>query len=162
MERTKDGNWVKVVVRLEKDEDDYPPADYENLWAVPVSEGLFRIDNIPFFARSIALGDVVSAVTEQGLLHFKEVVRPSGHSTLRIIVYDESGVPAVLEHFIRLGCSGEGSHIPGLIALDVPPSVPMDVLRRELDAGQAQQRWDYEEACLGQPESEAPLRGDSQ
>ncbi|HYO52303.1 DUF4265 domain-containing protein [Archangium sp.] len=149
MTSSKNGDWVKVVVKLEKDEDDYPPADYENLWAVPVGGGLFRIDNIPFFAKSIALGDIVSADPEQGLLKFKEVVKPSGHSTIRLIVYDEAEVPSVLEHFEKLGCTNEKSHIPGLVALDVPPSVSLDALRQVLDSGMEQKRWDYEEACLG-------------
>jgi hypothetical protein len=140
---------VKVVVALEKDEDDYPPADYENLWAVPVGQGLFRIDNIPFFAQSIALGDIVAASPEEGFLHFKEVVQPSGHSTVRLIIYDKAEVPKVIEHFKQLGCESEGSHIPGLIAFDVPPSVSWTVIQRELEAGHMQERWDYEEACLG-------------
>lgn len=150
MHHTPDGNWVKVVVALEQDEEGYPPAGYENLWASPVEEGRFRIANIPFFAKSIALDDIVSAVPEQGLLSFKEVVQPSGHSTLRLIIYNEAEVPSIIEHFTRLGCESERSHIPGLIALDVPPTVSLAVLKQELDSGHAQQRWDYEEACLGQ------------
>jgi hypothetical protein len=149
---------VKVVVALEKDEDDYPPADYENLWAVPVGEGLFRIDNIPFFAQSIALGDIVAASPEEGLLRFKGVVQPSGHSTVRLIIYDEPEVPKILEHFNQLGCESERSHIPGLIALDVPTSISWSVIQRELEAGHAQARWDYEEACLGQLDEEGALR----
>ena len=153
MRHTPDGSWVKVAVALEKDEEDYPPAGYENLWAMPAGEGLFRIANIPFFARSIALGDIVSAVPEQGLLCFKEVIQPSGHSTLRLIVYDEAEVTSIIEHFTQLGCESERSHIPGLIALDVPPSISLAILKQELDAGHTQERWDYEEACLGQPVS---------
>ena len=150
MTSSQDDNHVKVVVALEKDEDDYPPADYENLWAVPVGEGLFQIDNIPFFAQSIALRDIVAASPEEGLLRFKEVVQPSGHSTVRLILYDEAEVPKVLERFKQLGCESERSHIPGLIAFDVPPSVSWAVIQKELEAGHAQERWDYEEACLGQ------------
>ncbi len=30
---------VKVVFKLEKDEDDYLPADYESVWSLPVGEG---------------------------------------------------------------------------------------------------------------------------
>lgn len=146
----RDGNWTRVVVALEKDEDDYPPADYENLWTLPVGDGLFRVGNIPFFARSIALGDIVSAVPEHQLLRFKEVVQPSGHSTIRLIIYNEAEVPSVIEHFKRLGCEIERSHISGLIALDVPPSVPLAKLKNEFELGRTQDRWDYEEACLGQ------------
>lgn len=139
---------VKVVFKLEKDEDDYPPADYEGLWAIPVGEGLFQLDNIPFFANEVALGDVVSAVPEGGELRFQKVVRPSGHSTLRLIIYDKDEVPAVRKLLEERGCPSEGSHIPGLISVDVPPSIPLATLRPMLDEGEARERWGYEEACL--------------
>jgi hypothetical protein len=148
MGSTDTDGMVKVVFELEKDEDDYPPADYEGLWAIPVGEGLFQIDNIPFFAQEIALGDVVSAIPEGGELRFQQVVRPSGHRTLRLIIYDKEQVPAVRKLLEERGCASEGSHIPGLISVDVPPSVSLAMLRSLLDAGEAQERWGYEEACL--------------
>lgn len=139
---------VKVVVKLEKDEDDYPPADYEGLWARPLGEGLFQIDNVPFFARGIAHGDIVSASEGTQEFRFLEVVKPSGHSTLRLIVHDENDIPSVKAMLEKLGCSIERSHIPGLISLDVPPTVYMESLKSVLDEGEAQERWGYEEACL--------------
>jgi hypothetical protein len=42
------------------------------------------------------------------------------------------------------------SHLPRLIAIDVPPSVSLQELKKVLDAGQEQDRWGYEEACLPQ------------
>ncbi|NMO14677.1 DUF4265 domain-containing protein [Pyxidicoccus fallax] len=139
---------VKVIFKLEKDEDDYPPADYEGLWARPLGAGLFQLDNVPFFARGVAYGDVVSASSVEQELRFQEVVRPSGHSTLRLIVHDEEDVPAVKALLEKLGCSIERSHIPGLISVDVPPQVSMAALKPVLDEGEAQERWGYEEACL--------------
>lgn len=144
--RTEDR--VKVVVKLDKDEDDYPPADYEGLWAHPLGENLFQIDNIPFFARGIAWGDIVSASRVEQEFRFLEVVKPSGHSTLRLIIYDEKDTPSVQAQFEQHGCSIERSHIPGLIAVDIPPTVSMATLRPFLDEGEAQGRWGYEEACL--------------
>ena len=76
---------MKVLFDLEQDEDGYTPASAETLWAIRVGEGLFRIDNIPFFALGIAVEDVVSAVPEEGVFRFKEVVHPSGHGTLRVV-----------------------------------------------------------------------------
>jgi hypothetical protein len=144
-------DMVKIVFKLEKDEDDYPPADYESVWALPLEEGLFQIDNIPFFVTGIALGDVVSAISDGDELRFQEVVRPSGHSTLRLIIYDKSEVPTVRKLLEERGCTSEGSHIPGLISVDVPPSVSLAALRAMLDEGEAQERWGYEEACLASP-----------
>ena len=55
-----------IIVPMEQDEDGYPPAGSERLWALHVGEGRYRLDNIPFFARVLALGDVVSVVPEEG------------------------------------------------------------------------------------------------
>jgi hypothetical protein len=51
---------VKIGFKLERDKDDYPPADYEWMWANRVSSSTFKIDNIPFFAKGIACGDIVT------------------------------------------------------------------------------------------------------
>lgn len=151
MSDERGSNWVKVVVALEQDEDDYPPAAYENLWASPVEAGLYKIDNIPFFAMGIALEDVVSAELDQGVLLFRKVVRPSGHSTIRIFTEDTEQVPALRAFFAELECLSEQSHISGLIALDVPPSVSLEPLRQFLAEGAAEDSWGYEEACLADP-----------
>jgi hypothetical protein len=146
MSETRMEERVKISVALEKDEDDYPPADFESLWASPLGEGLYRVENIPFFAEGIALGDVISARPDQGLLRFQGVVQPSGHKTLRVIVYDKREVSAVRELLKRQGCDVEQSHIPGLISVDVPPSASLMEVRRVLAEGEAQERWGYEEA----------------
>ena len=142
---------VKLLFPLEQDEDGYPPAAAETLWAVREGEGLFRLDNIPFFATGVALGDIVSGVPEASFYRFQEVIRPSGHSTLRIAVTEAADVPAVRRLFEQAGCATEQSHLPRLVAIDVPPAVPLDSLRPLLDSGREQDRWDYEEACLGHP-----------
>jgi hypothetical protein len=139
---------VKILFHLEQDEDGYPPASVETLWAFELGEGLYKIDNTPFFATGIAVEDVISAEPEAGMLVYKEVVHPSGHSTLRVVVYNHDEVPEVRGLFKQLGCPTEQSHLRGLIAIDVPPSVSWDELKRVLDTGRAQDRWDYEEACL--------------
>jgi len=44
---------VKVYFDLEKDADGYPPVNSESMWAVPMGEFRFRIDNIPFFVYGV-------------------------------------------------------------------------------------------------------------
>jgi hypothetical protein len=55
MKDTGSERHVKVLFQLEQDEDGYPPASVESLWALPKGEGLFQVDNIPFFATGVAL-----------------------------------------------------------------------------------------------------------
>jgi hypothetical protein len=148
MSGTSSEHHVKVLFHLEQDEDGYPPARVETLWAIEMRDGLYKIDNIPFFVTGIAVEDIVSAEPEAGMLVYKEVVHPSGHSTFRVVVYNHDEVSGVRGLFKQLGCSTEQSHLRGLIAVDVPPSVPWDDLKQVLDTGRAQDRWDYEEACL--------------
>lgn len=148
MSTTPSTSHAKLLVHLEQDEDGYPPTTEESLWVLPMGEGLFQVDNIPFFAWDLALGDVVAAEPEEGAWRFKKVVRRSGHATLRLIIYDVAEVPAVIDRFSKLGCLSERSHIPGLIALDVPPSTPWSEVRRLLNEGEAEERWGHEEACL--------------
>jgi hypothetical protein len=150
MTNTGSERHVKILFHLEQDEDGYPPASVESLWALPKGEGLFQVDNIPFFATGVAVGDLVSATPEEGAFLFQDVVQASGHSTLRLAISEAADVPAVRALFEQKGCSVEQSHLPRLIALDVPPSVPLGSLRPVLMAGQEQGRWDYEEACLAE------------
>ena len=147
----KSENLVKVFFELQQDEEGYPPVVCESVWATPVAQGLYRLGNIPFFARGVSYEDVVSAVRkDDGTLGFVEVVRPSGHSTLRVIVYEESDAPGLRHELEELGCDTEQSHIPNLFAVDVPPSVSLEAVRQLLDADTASEHWEYEEACLGE------------
>ncbi|HYO54095.1 DUF4265 domain-containing protein [Archangium sp.] len=143
---------VKIIIPLEQDEDGYPPAGAESLWAVQVGEGRFQVQNIPFFAPGIAWGDIISATPEEpgreSVLRYQQIVHRSGHSTLRVFIYDESEVPAVCTLLEQLGCDTERSHLPRLVAIDVPPEVSLEKVRKLLDPGRAQERWDYEEAYL--------------
>jgi Domain of unknown function (DUF4265) len=155
MEESQAGSPVKVVVLLEQEEEDYPPVDYEELWTTPLGEGLYRIESIPFFARGIARGDIVSAVEEEEALIFQGVEEQSGHSTIRLVVYNADAVPAITERFERLGCLSETTFTK-LVALDVPPSLSLESLRERLDLGFTQGQWDYEEASIFHPKEELP------
>ena len=77
---------VKVLFRLEKDEDGYPPVEVESLWGIVRLDGV-EPDNTPFFARGVALGDIVNLrKASDGALEFESVARRGGHSTYRILV----------------------------------------------------------------------------
>jgi hypothetical protein len=114
-------NHVKIGFYLEQDEDGWPPVTRENLWAVDLGDGRYRIDNIPFYALGISDGDIVAAVTEQdGRLVFSELVEATSNSTFRLIVYNEDEPSEVRKMFRDLECPSElvghrfiSVHIPG-------------------------------------------------
>ena len=138
----------KVAFELKQDEDGYPPVSVETLWASQVGPDLFRLDNIPFYAREVSSEDVVRTEVKFGRNVFQEVVHPSTNSVFRIFVTAESDVPAARASFKYLGCESELSNIPKLFAVEVPGIVPFGPVATLLDDGLEGKRWEYEEACL--------------
>jgi hypothetical protein len=150
IENKEDFKWVKIAFRLEKDSDDYPPADWEYLWAKQVESDLYEIDSIPFFVKSIAVGDRVKASKVDKELVFDHVVTFSGHTTLRVVVHDVSRMQYFRDELVKLGCKSELSHIPGLLAVNVPPEIDYSIIRNFLDREEDAKSLGYEEAALGQ------------
>jgi hypothetical protein len=142
---------VKINFRLERDNDDYPPQDIESMWAVPVGSDTYRLDNVPFFVRGVSSADIVRAKQEDGVLFFASLVEAGGHSTVRVLFWDRNETQAVRDELRAMGCSSEGTHIPGLVAVDIPPSVRYADVRDFLMAGEQNQRWEFEEGCVAQP-----------
>jgi hypothetical protein len=126
------------------------PIEIESMWAVVADDG-YRLDNIPFYARGYALGDIVSASPDDGgMLRCTGLVRASGHSTIRILCTATDRVPGIRADLSAMGCDSEADS-PVLVAIDVPPTVPYAQVRAYLEEklrlGEID---DYEEGCLGQ------------
>jgi hypothetical protein len=156
----REETYERILFHLDRTEDDWPPAATETLWAQPTGDGYYEIDNIPFFVKSIAVGDVVAAHMEDGMLTFDRLVRPSGHSTLSVIVSASTTVQTVRDELRAMGCDSELSHLPRLFSVDVPPEVDLRVIQAYLVQGNGEDRWDYAELCLGHEES--PTDSDGQ
>ena len=140
--------YQKVYFHLQQDEDGYPPQEWESLWAKEIEPGLFQIDNIPFFVQDVSDEDVVSTEVRDGELHFKQLIRLSGHSVLRVLLYDVKDVDWLRGELRKIGCSSELSHIACLISVGVPPTASLDLVRQFLDQGEKEERWGYEEASI--------------
>ena len=75
---------------------------------------------------------------------------PSRHSTLRVILFDERMVADLRTQLRNVGCATELGHVPGLLAVDVPPEVSLQAVRDLLDDGEHAGHWEYEEAAVRQ------------
>ncbi|MGW7265689.1 DUF4265 domain-containing protein [Streptomyces sp. NPDC054842] len=147
-----EGPYVKVHFRLEV-EGDWPPASVESLWAVDQGDGTVRLDNIPWFVRGVACGDVVATEPDEKGVHWGgDVVRRSDNCTIRLIVFRDSGSEAarqsVIDAFREVGVDGEGIERFGMVALDVPPTADLAKVQRLLKHGVAEEWWDMEEGCI--------------
>jgi hypothetical protein len=158
---------VKLHFRMEVDEDGWPPASVESLWAVDLGDGTVRLDNTPWFVRGVASGDIIQIdVDQDGLWWAGETIRASEHCTIRLIVLKDGGSAAargsVLEIFHRLGTTGEGIEQFRMVALDVPPTADLARIRKLLEHGESEGWWHWEEGCVtaawtaGEPDEGQP------
>lgn len=138
----------KILFYRESDEYGYPPQEWESMWAEQVGKNLYRLDNIPFFARRVSCDDVVRVVMDEGVLIFDEVIEYSSNSTIRIFVFESQDVEEVQSELVRLGCQFEGTGISKLIAVNVPADAQLDQLLTYLKSGIDEHKWELEESSL--------------
>jgi Domain of unknown function (DUF4265) len=124
-------------------------SEVESMWAVE-RDGGYEIDNIPFYAKEVACGDLVAARRDdEGALWFVKLIKASGHSTLRLLFARADDVQATREELRRMGCASEVSDMPRLVGVDVPPAVDYEKVKARLQQGEHDGCFEYEEACLG-------------
>ena len=78
---TDETQLAKVEFRVEYAEGE---VDVETLWATPLDNDLYRLENSPFFAYDVSWEDVVEALREapEGFQVFQRVVERSGNRSL--------------------------------------------------------------------------------
>jgi hypothetical protein len=118
---------------------------YENLWAEPLPDGLYKIMNVPFYVYGVSVGDFVSASPDSdGRLHFSQVVAPSGATTLRAltgkVTIEYQQVQTMIKMLESLGCQIEVRK-PNMIAISVPAAVRLGSVTDFLSSEDL--RWEY-------------------
>lgn len=139
---------VKIVFELEQDEDGWPPAGAESVWAVDLGQDLYRISNIPFFVPLLSMEDIIIAKKEEdNILYYQKTYKHSDHSTLRIMCKDTEQRINFITTIKNEGCEVESiKEYPSLLTIDVPPSSNytkiLKIIKKEVD--------DYEESCISE------------
>jgi hypothetical protein len=123
----------------------FPPGEWEgvageNLWARPIGKKYAKIDNIPFFALTLGLDDIVEIDPASRGVN-KEYVRTiSRGSWTAVAVYREEGdsdevlrrkYAEIKAHVGPLGIRTEGS-TPGVLSLAIPTTVSIPEASRIL------------------------------
>jgi len=118
---TQTDNLVKVLMQ--------DGSDVETLWAVPLGNDLYRLDNSPFFMYRVSWQDLVRAEPDaDGVLTLVNVAEKSGNRTVRVMMQtckttSEEAKP-FLNGLLDLGCSYEGFQ-PRLVSINVPVGVDL-------------------------------------
>jgi hypothetical protein len=125
-----------------------PDGDVETLWAFDLGSNRYRLDNLPWYAYGVSLGDVVEAEPDgAGGLVMRRVLEKSGNRTLRILpeVSEVTGqwpfeVQAVIVGLVERGCGHEGAN-HRYVAVNVPPTTSLEAIATFLT--EADVRWEY-------------------
>lgn len=61
----------------------------ESMWATPLGNDLFKIENIPFYAYGLNFQDIVRATSDsdEHIPEIRELIEPSGHRTFRVFFH---------------------------------------------------------------------------
>lgn len=144
-------NSVKIYFRLSQDADGYPPVTIETLWTTPRPGEQFEIINIPFFIRTVTLGDWITApVGPDEKRWFGSVVKKSENSLIRVVFFDRRVLDEVAASLKGMGCSTEYSADNNIMAINVPPTTKLAGVRAFLARGVRDGLIDCEEPLLRQ------------
>lgn len=153
-EQHQETSLVKVYFEL--DPADQRESASESVWARPLGNDRFRLENSPFLVYGYSFGDVVlGEVAGDGRMVVRGVSFRGGHSTYRLMLIegltiDAADFGAAWRDLETLGCTFE--HASGrLLAVDVPPSTDADAVYSVLERGESDGIWEFEEGHCGHP-----------
>ncbi|WP_332452947.1 DUF4265 domain-containing protein [Chryseobacterium aquaticum] len=139
--------YIKVLFEVQYDED---YIIKESVWAFKLNDNKYKIDNIPFYASGFACNDIVSAEEHSEQLYVSELIEASGNSTVRLLFQNTNDIKEVRKFLKDNGCDSEQSNVDSLIAVDIPFNISYKGIKEFLDNGEANEKWEYEEACISE------------
>lgn len=113
---------AQVLFRVEEEDGS---ANVETLWAFDLGEDRYRLDNSPFYAYSVSVGDIVYAPVDpdEGRPTYRRVLEKSGNRTVRVILdpplADGNSSDDVMHDLLDLGCTYEGAN-PEYLCIVIP------------------------------------------
>ena len=125
---------AKVLFRVPNEDG---TAEVETLWATPLGDDQYKLDNSPFYAYSVSWHDIVYAPfdTEEGFPTFERVLSKSGNRIIRVVFESpvETGNESdqVMKGLVALGCDYEGANTR-YISVNIPPNVKLESVRQYL------------------------------
>lgn len=141
-------NPVRVFFPVEQDESGYPAVSREQIWCVPTKDDLFLVDNTPFYAREISMGDEISVERRGRELWFSKLHKRSRNTTLRAFARNDDFAPALIPKLRSFGGVTEKMEGSPLIAVSLPPGADIAGALEFLDRESAVGNVAFEESSV--------------
>ncbi|EGY01115.1 hypothetical protein AZA_88961 [Nitrospirillum viridazoti Y2] len=147
-----DAKSAMVKLSIPTDPADWHGVAMEHVWATPLGDDLYVLENSPGCAYGVSYRDIVVAQPEDGLLLFQRVHTHQGHSTYRIRLAQEAALPDFQRHWQAigaLGCTFEGEVGGRAYTVDVPPATDVQTAYALMQHGEELGIWLFEESHYG-------------
>jgi len=120
----------------------------EELVKVKKRETSYEIADIPFFSENLAVGDLIDVEEDEGQFYFLDLLAPSGHSTVQMVLFRPECRQLLREKMQELSCKCDDRNIPNYLAIDIPTNVDYSDVRSQLDHFEQNGFINFKEACL--------------
>ncbi len=140
--------FEKLTFKITKDQDGYPPAEFESIWGIQVTNNTFVIDNTPYYIYGLSKGDTVLTTTKHNELLGLEILSKGGHSTLRVFADNLDTRQKIREKIIKLGANCNSTGDSSLLTIDIPPTANFNSIDKFLSSMTNNDTIAYEDACL--------------
>lgn len=123
----------------------------ETMWAdvVDSKKGLYKLDNIPFYAP-VASEDIVFAEIDEDeqRLTYRKTVEPSGNSNIQVVLLDTNvDINSIRDEFKLMGCISEKLN-DGFFVMEIPADIDYIKIRGRLSELEDDEIIIYAEPCL--------------
>ncbi len=141
---------VKILFQFHSDIFDEEMV--ETMWATVVdkNKGLYKLDNIPFYAPLVASDDIVFAEydEQQQMLTYRKTIEFSGNSIIQVVLIDKTtDINSIRKTFEELGCVSERVN-DGYFSMEIPALVNYKFIKQKLEELEQNEIIGYAEPCL--------------
>ena len=143
-------NYEKIRIPIPK-EAEWKDITSEWLWVEKVADEIYALRNIPIYAYGLSFDDRFHLKNCEGILEIDDLVERGGHSTYRIIAFEDitnDSVKQLLEKLVDLGCDTEAANRLH-VAIDVPPETDAKVVFGLLQIAEESGTLSFEEGHCG-------------
>jgi Domain of unknown function (DUF4265) len=141
-------DYIKIIFEYFDEETQH--SFVEAMWAKKTNnDNSYEIDTIPFYIKSVAVGDIFSVKESEGEFFPASLLQESGNSTVRLLFESTSKIQKYRKYLEKkFTIESELSNIPNLVSLNVPSIVDYKLVREYLESGENKKLWEYQEACI--------------
>ncbi|MDT0648406.1 DUF4265 domain-containing protein [Zunongwangia sp. F260] len=126
----------------------------ETMWCQEIDKenGIYKLDNIPFYAPLLASDDIIFAEFDESeqMITYRETKEFSGNSVIQIVLMDEkSDLNEIRNSFMKSGCQSE-KFSENYFSMEIPYDLNYNPIKAQLDTLENDDIVSYVEPCLSE------------